>query len=80
MEKLEGDIISETNKILEFRAANNKFRIIDQKLLKRLKKSQLIDLSGNDCTTAVFDKNSTTSIKLNVMVADIFIECTEDDE
>ena len=80
MEKLEGDIISGTNKILVFRAANNKFRIIDQKLLKRLKKSQLIDLSGNDCTSAVFDKNSTTSIKLNVMVTDIFLECTDDDE
>ena len=80
MEKLEGDIVSGSNKILEFRAANNKFKIIDQKLLKRLKKSQLIDLSGNDCTSAVFDKNSTTSIKLNVMVTDIFLECTDDDE
>ena len=73
-------MISANNKISEFRAANNKVKIIDHKLLKRLKNSQLVDLSGNDCINAIHDKNSTKSAKLNVMVADILLECTENDE
>ena len=80
IEKLEGDIVSAINKISEFRAANNKVKIIDKKLLKRLKKSQLIDLSSNNCINLVYEKNSNASIKLNSMVCKIYLECTDDDE
>ena len=80
IEKLEGDMVSANNKISEFRAANNKVRIIDQMLLKRLKNSQLIDLSDIGCTNAIHDKNTTTSVSVNFMLREIFLECTEDDE
>ena len=80
IEKLESDMISASNKISEFHAANNKLKIIDLIFMKRLKKSQLIDFSGNDCINAIYDKNLTTSVTLNFMVTEIFLQCTDDGE
>ena len=77
--KLPGDIIEPGNKILKFRASANKVKMIEPKLLKRLKKSQIIDLTQNNCIDAVYYKNSEEGVTLEAMHAKIYLECTDDD-
>jgi hypothetical protein len=79
IEILPGDMVAPTNSISEFKAARNNLKIIDQKLIKRLKKSELIDLSGNDCIDMIH-KNSSDSVSLRLLNSDISLNCTPEDE
>ena len=79
IDKLPGDIIVPGNKISEFRASANKVKMIEPKLLKRLKKSEIIDLTQNNCIDAVYYKNSEQGATLEAMHAKIFLECADDD-
>ena len=76
---LSGDIIVPGNKISEFRASASKVKMIEPKLLKRLQKSQIIDLTQNICIDAVYFKNSEDGVTLEAMHAKIFLECADDD-
>jgi hypothetical protein len=79
LELLPDDLIPPTNSISEFKAARNKLEIIDLKLIKRLRKSELIDLSGNECIDMIH-KNSSNSISLRLMNSKISLNCTPDDD
>ena len=68
------------NKVLEFHAANNTLKIVEQKLLKRLKKSELIDLTGNNCIDAAYiKKNSTQDDTIETLLAKVILHCDEDE-
>ena len=79
IDKLPGDIIGPGNKISEFHASANKVKMIEPKLLKRLKKSDIIDLTNNICIDAVYYKKSEEGATLEAMHAKIYLECAEDD-
>lgn len=78
IEGLFGDLVSIGNSISEFYAGDNKLMIIEQRLIKRLKKSSLIDFSKNNCIDVVYKKNS-TGISLEVLLSKIYLECSDDD-
>ena len=77
--KLSSDLISPGNKISRFNAAGNKLIIIEQLFLKRLKKSELIDLTGNECIDTVLEKNSNNGVNIDILVTKVFLECSEEE-
>jgi hypothetical protein len=52
-----GDLLPLKNVIVEFRADSNKLQVVDPKVMKSLRKSQIIDFSANDCIDLKYDKN-----------------------
>ena len=65
------------NEVLEFNAVNNTLKIVEQKLLKRLKKSELIDLSGSICINALYNKNSIQGDTMEPFIGKVILYCTE---
>jgi hypothetical protein len=70
-------LVPTTNRISEFRAAQNELEVIEHKLIKRLKKAQLIDFSENICVDLVYEKGS---MEINSFHSLVYMECSEEDD
>ena len=68
------------NIVLEFRAAANNLKIIDHKLIKRLRNSKLIDFSANNCTNVFYEMNLMENININGLHSQIYLECSNDED
>jgi hypothetical protein len=78
LESLFINIVKPGNNIVTFKAAsNNNLTAIDSKLVKRLKKSQLIDFTNNSCIDAMFD--STGAVPKHVFYSEVDLKCSSED-
>jgi hypothetical protein len=71
------DIFKPANKISIFNSSANNLTTIEPKLIKRLQKAEIIDLTANTCIDVVYNKSS-TAVPIDTMFSKVFMYCSED--
>lgn len=77
---LSGDLVPKANVIAEFRASENNLSLIEHKLIRRLKDSQVIDFTANKCTDNIYERDSEKSLNINSFHSAIYFACADEDD
>lgn len=78
LERLSADLLTAKNKIQKFYAHNNRLEVIETKFIKFLRKSAVVDLTGNDCTSLLYDESSPKSKTFFDFYGAVILYCSDD--
>jgi hypothetical protein len=71
-------MVSSENSITVLLAANNQLEFIDHKIVKKLKKAEMIDFTANACIDDHYIKDSPATIEM--LFFKIFLGCNDDEK